>query len=306
MLGLSPILGTFIAGMLLAETPFADQIRADVTPMRAIFVTVFFASVGMLVKVPTGREALMAVAFAVAIVAGKALVIAAVVRPFRQQAHPSWRAAFSLAQIGEFSFVIAELAHKNELISDSTFQVLLSASLLTLLATPYLIGFAPKLAGWLTRSAGTRVPKDLAAGASEKRVVVVGLGPAGREVVQALQERGYPVFVLELNPGTVAANRSQLPIGLGDATQRDILDHVRLADAAALVVTIPDPHAARQIVRQARAAAPDLPIMVRARQHVHAAPLSQAGATQVFDEEYLMGRRMAGRVVESLQPEKQS
>lgn len=300
-LGLSPILGTFVAGMLLAETPFAEQIRADVVPLRAAFVTVFFASIGMLVKLPSAPMGAWALGFALLIVTGKAAVVALVVRLLGRPSTEAWRTGFALAQIGEFSFLLIGMASRVGLISEGVFQVLLSAALLTLFATPYLIAAAPRLAGILTRRSARRVPDELPTGTPARdRVIVVGFGPAGRSVVQALQEAAMPFIVLELNPNTVGAFRSELPIMLGDATQPEILEHVGLADAGAFVVTLPDSQAVRLIARQAKLLAPQVPVIARARHHIHVPDLLEAGANQVADEEEIIGHELARRLREVL------
>jgi len=297
-IGLSPVLGAFVAGMVLAETPFAEQIRADVTPFRALFVTVFFTSIGMLVEMPGPATMAAAAGLAALIVGGKAVTAATAVRLFGRPWGQAFRTGLVLGQIGEFSFVLSELGRRQGLISEESFQVLLAASLLTLLATPYLIALAGRPP---RRAAGEGAGRREAAGEGEgPGVIVVGFGPAGRAVAHALQQRGAPLLVLELNPRTVNVHRVALPIQIGDATQRDILEHAGLRRAAALVVTVPDPAAARLVVRQAKQLAPDVPVVVRARYHIYAASLEEAGADQIVDEEEFVGEELARRVLELL------
>ncbi len=292
-LGLSPVLGAFVAGMLLAETPFAEMIRADVTPLRAVFVTVFFTSIGMLAEIPSGWVALSALGLALVIIVLKTLVVAGVIVIFRRRPLEALRTGLVLAQIGEFSFVLAELAHRNELIGGDNFQMLLSASLISLLATPYLIALASRLvrpeAG--AEALETRIPGDRAG-----RVLVIGMGPSGRAVVDILEKDQQPFLVLELNPKTVAAYRSEIPIAIGDATQRETLEHAGIRQARALVVTIPDAAAARTIIRQAKLLARDVPVLARVRHHVQAGALLDAGADEIIDEEESVGRQLAERL----------
>ncbi len=300
-LGLSPILGTFIAGMLLAETPFAEQIRADVVPLRAAFVTVFFASIGMLVELPSLPVGALALTAAVFIAAVKAAIIALIVRLLGRPSREAWRTGFTLAQIGEFSFLLIEMALRAGLISPGSFQILLSASLLTLLATPYLIAAAPRLADALAWRSLRPLPAQTPIEPSVTgRVIVVGFGPAGQAVVHELRQAAVPFVVLELNPNTVDAHRSELPIMLGDAVQPEILEHAGLAQAAAVVVTLPDPDAVRQIVRRAKYLAPSVPIIARARHHIEAPALLDAGAGHVADEEEIMGMELARQLRHAL------
>lgn len=289
----SPVLGAFVAGMLLAETPYAEQIRADLTPLRAAFVTIFFTSIGMLVERPSSQTIGHALALAAVILTVKAILVAGVLLLFRRPRREALQTGMALAQIGEFSFVLAAAARRSDLIEDGTFQVLLSASLLTLLATPYLIALAARLpAGGGRRKAGMLD----APGSGQRRVLVVGFGPAGQAVVEELRDAGLPLLVLELNPNTVAAHRADFPIEIGDATQREILEHFGVSSAAAVVVTIPDPGTARMIIRQAKILAPDIPVISRSRHHLHAPELLEAGADAIVDEEEIVGAQIAVRL----------
>jgi K+:H+ antiporter len=295
-LGLSPVLGAFVAGMLLAESPFAEQIRADMTPLRAAFVTLFFTSIGMLVEIPDTQTAFGALVLGLALVTSKALIVAAVIRLFGRPLPEALRTGLCLSQIGEFSFVLAKLASSEELISDQNFQLLLTSSLLTLLATPYLIALAARIPSF-----GKKVdPAGEAPSATENegRVLLVGLGPAGIAVAEYLTEERRPFLVLELNPNTVAINRATVPIEFGDATQREILEHHGLRTAAAIVITIPDSAAARAIIRQCKALAPHVPVITRARHHLHSTSLAEAGANAVVDEESIVGTQLATRLAQ--------
>ncbi len=296
----SPILGAFIAGMLLAETIFAEQIRADVIPLRAGFVTVFFASVGLLLELPDPGTLLKATALAAVIVAGKALIVSGVVRLFRLSMGVALATGLALAQIGEFSFVLGETARQARILPQSDFQLFLAASLVTLLAAPYLIGAATAIPErWLRSPA-----RALGLGTEERpesgHVIVVGFGPAGQAVVSALGAQGIPFVVLELNPNTVAAWRPGLPIALGDATQPEILEHAGLARARGVVVTVPDTTTVRRVIHQVKTLAPQVRVIARARHHIAVDELVGAGADAIVDEEEVTGRELGRRLAESL------
>jgi len=294
-IGLSPVLGAFVAGMVLAETPFAEQIRADVTPFRALFVTIFFTSIGMLVEMPGPGTIAAAAGLAVLIVGAKTAVAAVSVKVFGGPWSQSIRTGLVLGQIGEFSFVLSALGRRQGLMDEATFQLLLAASLLTLLATPYLIAVAGRPRKQIGQGIGAE--REAEEAGEGPGVVVVGFGPAGRAVVEALQQSGVPVLVLELNPKTVNVYRVALPIQVGDAAQREILEHAGLRRAGALVVTLPDPGAARAVVRQAKQLAPHVPVVARARYHIYAPSLREAGADQIVDEEAYVGEELARRVL---------
>lgn len=304
-LGLSPILGAFVAGMLLAESPFAQQIQADIVPLRAGFVTIFFASVGTMADLPAAENIVSVAALVLAILLGKALVVVVVILLFRQPPRAAVATGLALAQIGEFSFVLAEFGFRRGLMGAETFQLLLSASVITLLLTPYLIEAAPRLAettvkllAWAGASAAEGITEGAPAEHARDRVIVVGFGPAGQGAVEALRSAGVPFLVIDLNPRTVDAYRSSIPIEFGDATRPEILNHAQLRLAKAFLVTIPDPQTAGLIVGQARRIAPHVPVIARARYHIHSGVLRAAGAHRFVDEEQLVGERLGAELIE--------
>jgi len=291
----SPVLGAFIAGIVLAETVFAEQIRADVIPLRAAFVTVFFASMGLLVEAGPGPAA-KALLPAAAIVAGKAAITAGVLALFRAPAGASAATGLALAQIGEFSFVLAQTARQGRILSEDAFQVFLTASLMTLLATPYLIAAASRVSGWgLRRPAGAKRP-GWAEAPPSGHVIIVGYGPAGQAVAEALEAAQAAYVILELNPNTVAAYRASRSIVLGDATQPEILEHAGVRQARAVVITLPDTAAVRRIIHQVKALAAAVPVVARARHHIAVEELRGAGADAVVDEEEITGGELGRRV----------
>lgn len=299
-LGLSPILGAFLAGMLLAESPFAEQIRADVIPLQAAFLTLFFTSVGTLAHFSSSILA-QSLILALGIILIKALVITLILRLFKRPLVECLAAGLTLAQIGEFSFVLAELGFRLGLVEETTLHVLLSTSVLTLAATPYLIASLPAIADWWAR-ADRKKGKIEAKETGERRVIVVGYGPAGRAVVTRLDGMGIPFVVVDLNPKTVAECLGTVPVEFGDASRREILEHVGIANAPAVVVTLPDPVTTRMIISQARHVAPEIRIVARSRYHIHRDRLIQAGADLVADEEDLVGQRLAEELKQALGP----
>jgi CPA2 family monovalent cation:H+ antiporter-2 len=289
--------------VLLAESPFAEQIRADVGPLRAVFVTMFFASAGMLADLPRGRGLLLVLAAAAVILVVKALVVGGVIRAFRQPHQVAFATGLALAQIGEFSFVLLQVGSEARAVAPETFQLLLSASVVTLLVTPYLMAVSSRLCELLVRrwdAAPYPPPTEPVPAWDQKRVIVVGYGPAGRSVVESLRAADIPLLVIELNPKTVSENCSVIPIEIGDASRGDILQHHHLQWARALVVTLPDPQTARLVIRQAKLVAPNVPVIARGRYHVHTGRLREAGADVVVDEEYATGERLGAEILEAL------
>ncbi|MEM7228089.1 MAG: cation:proton antiporter, partial [Planctomycetota bacterium] len=287
---LSPALGAFIAGMILAESPFATQIRADVTSLRTLLMTLFFSAVGMLAD-PTWmiQHLHWVIPVVLAMVVGKAAVILVILRCFKQSTPVALATGITLAQVGEFSFVLAQGA-RGTLINDTTFLLMISATIITLFLTPYLIAIGPALA---RRMAKSSVSEDEQFEGLNEHILLVGYGPAGQAVAQSLREDDYDVVVVDL--GTRSIKRAQehgYAAYVGDASNPNVLEHLHVDRAYAIIITIPDPKAARSIILEARAQSPRVYIMVRARYHVHRLELVASGAHVVLDEEQCIGERL--------------
>ncbi len=303
--GLSPMLGAFAGGILIAESPFAEQVRADLGALRAVFVTLFFTSAGMLAVMPSGAGLVNLVLLVLAILGIKTLWGGVVVRLFHQSNRVALATGLVLAQIGEFSFVVLQAGSQEGVISDSTFQMVQAASVTTLLLTPYLIVAASHVARTVAgisaraREEGMSPAVVNEGGDNNGSVIVVGYGPAGRNVVRQIRSAGVPVVILEMNPRASGPHSSDVPIKFGDATRSEILRHVRLGEARALIVTVPDPKTAELIIRQARLVAPHVVIYARARYRNFASQLKQAGADHIVDEEGLVGDRLGAEFFRS-------
>ncbi len=306
-LGLSPVLGAFMAGLLLAESPFATQIRADVAPLRTLFVTLFFSSIGMLSNPAWVLEHWTLVAGVVAaIVFGKAILIFGIARLFRSSMGHALATGACLAQVGEFSFVLAEVARHGQLIDGDLFELVVAATIGTLFLTPYLVALAPYLAmavgrlsadgsGALQASEDTPQPTDAK---KSSHIVIVGFGPAGQRVAKALMGKHKSLLVvIELNAKSADIARAYgLRTHLGDATRAEVLGHLHVSEASVVVVTVPDPTTARHVIEQVRSLSPQTPVIARARYHVYRWELILAGAEVVIDEEEEVGLRVASAV----------
>lgn len=304
-LGLSPAVGAFVAGILLAESPFATQIRSDVSSLRTLLMTLFFASVGMLGDPVWIASNLLAVLLmVVAIVFGKAVIIWALLRRFDHTHRSALAAGACLGQVGEFSFVLATIARGGGLLSEDLFLLFISATIITLFLTPYLVGSATKigagvadiLAGWgWIQVVPTETPAEIAM--EPGHVLLVGYGPAGQAVGLALHRLQRSVTVIDLNPKAIDTARQLGFYGhVGDASQSDVLDHVHAALVSFVIITIPDPLAARRTIELIRAIAPEAQIIARARYHVYRWELQMAGAHVVVDEEEHVGHQLGREV----------
>jgi CPA2 family monovalent cation:H+ antiporter-2 len=306
-LNLSPALGAFVAGMLLGESPFATQVRADIGSMRIIMVTLFFVSVGMQAKPMWFLTHLPWIALvSMLVLMLKTGIIYGITRLFSLDNRQALATGITLSQVGEFSFVLAATARSGDVLTTDTVDLLVSVIIVLMLVTPYLINHADTFAERLLALISHRKPlaADLSSSiqsAPVNHVLVVGLGPAGRQVVKTLVAHRLEPVLIDVNPKSRDYARQQgLRLHLGDAGHEEILMHAGLADVCMAVVTIPDPHAAVQIVAMIRRLRPQLPIAVRCRYNRHMPDLQKAGADIVVDEEITMGDMLSRQIVSHL------
>ncbi|MEM8781368.1 MAG: cation:proton antiporter [Planctomycetota bacterium] len=300
--GLSPALGAFIAAIFLGESIIATQLRGDLGALKVIFVTLFFASIGMLADpVWMGQNVGLVLVAAALVMLGKPLVVYAVGKAMGLTHRAALSAGVCMGQVGVFSFVLAQIARDGEVIGDTLFNVVVSVAIATLFATPYLVQFAPGIGmryerllrkiGLVKRGGG-----DEPAGAKNLagHTVVVGFGPAGRAVADRVYRAGSAVVVVDLNPTSVLAARSQgMRAYVGDASNPDLLKLLQLSGAESLVVTLPDHRLTVGVIVEARQVAPKVRVIARARYHRYVDLLEAAGADVVVDEEANVGERLA-------------
>ena len=304
-LHVSPALGAFIAGIMLAESPFATQIRSDVSALRALFVTLFFASMGMLGDPRWIVDHMGPVALAVVlIVFGKATIITIIAAVLKRPLKHAVATGVSLAQVGEFGIVIGGIALSNQLLDDDTFRLFVSATLVAFFMTPLLIRSALPFGQWIAeRFPDNRLGLDTdtldssPSVAHSNHVMVIGFGPSGQRVAEQLARQHLDFHVLDLRPTNIElASSLGYEADLGDATKLDVLVHHGIVHARAVVITVPDHRAVCHIAAAVRSLAPDAVIVARARYHPFVPELEQAGATVVVDEESVTGNRLAAAV----------
>jgi CPA2 family monovalent cation:H+ antiporter-2 len=297
-LGLSPLLGAFVGGVMLAESPFATQVRADLSPLKALFVTLFFAAIGTLTNPQLVAEHWGAVgALTVAIVFGKAIIVFLIARLFRLPLGASAATGLCLAQIGEFSFVLLDITRHTQLIGADLFELIVSVIVVTLFLTPYLMAFAPRVARFIERRAPATGDGTTVSDGRAGHVVLVGFGPAGQAVAEHLRKEKIPLVLIEWNPALARrADAMGIDTIVGDATKTDVLTHAGVGTAKAIAITVPDPTAAGTITAHARAAARDAIIVTRSRYQRWNEDLVASGATSVLDEETGVGLQMASEI----------
>ncbi len=284
--GLTPALGALVAGLLLAETEYRRQIEAVIEPFKGLLIGVFLISVGMSLEV--GRilaHPWQVLGLSVALVVAKAVVIGLLVLGFRL----GWRAALPagllLAPGGEFGFVVIGLGITGGLIDPAAGALALIVVAVGLAVIPALGELGDRLARRMAR-----VPHELQLPEGEAdgmpRVIIGGYGRVGRTVSELLDAHRIPWIAVDSDPDEVAALRRQgrRQVFWGDLANPELLAHLHLDTARALVVTMTDPDAVDALVSLARNARADLHIIVRARDDRHAAHVYGLGATSAVPE----------------------
>ena len=294
--GLSLALGAFIAGLIISESEYSHQAMAEILPFRDSFNSLFFISIGMLLDLRVLlAHPVLVMGLVVALAGGKMVttVGAAVVTGY------SWRAAvltgIALAQIGEFSFILAKVGRSLGLLPGESFQVFLTVSVLTLLLTPFLVQASPRLARraealqrlrhWLPERQTD--PHGIPSRHLRDHTIVVGYGVNGRNLVQVLRETEIPFVVVDVDGETVRQEQKKgIPIVFGDITHPQVLRRLGIQDARALVLAISDPIATRRAVTVARQLSPAIHIIARTRYLREIEDLRATGADQVVPEEF--------------------
>ncbi|MDA5194790.1 cation:proton antiporter domain-containing protein [Govanella unica] len=306
--GLSMELGAFLAGLLIAETEYREVIQRDIEPYQGLLLGLFFMTVGMNLDAHyVVDHVALVVGVLVIVVVVKGAIITLLGRLFRLTLGEALRLGLSLAQVGEFAFVIMGLAARKFLDPDMA-QLLYVVGGLSLAVTPALFLLGERWQKKLDRrsretAARERLGPDLetTASRSEGHVVIAGFGRVGHTVAALLERHKLDFVALDTNPDRVAdAIERGLSVFYGDGSRRDLLKSAGIAHAAAMVVTIDDPVVTAASVRAARELAPDLPIVVRAHDAGHCHVLMALGATASVPETLEASLQLGGRVLEAL------
>ncbi|MEW6117808.1 MAG: cation:proton antiporter [Nitrospirota bacterium] len=306
-LGLSLALGAFLAGIVISESEYASQAIADILPFKESFTGLFFISIGMLMDVSFLTNNFPAIISVVGVILVLKFITAfAAASIIGQSLRGSLQTGTYLAQIGEFSFVLAVAGRAQGLITEDVYQVFLSASVLTMLLTPFVIGVSPAVLSWLVskrffkkmESARQRAERQDYPKRKKEHVIIVGFGINGRNLAKVLRKSGIPYVILEMNANTVKKMKKRgEPIYYGDGTSAEILHKLGIHAAKVLVVAISDAAATRRIVQIARHENPDLHIIVRTRYVTEVEDIERLGAHEVIPEEFETSIEVFSRVL---------
>ena len=280
-LGLSLQIGAFLAGLALSGSRYAHQVFAELLPLRDCFVAVFFTSIGLLLDPGVVLHEPGLLLAMIAVVLAKGAITGALVGVLWSSPRIGMLVGLGLAQVGEFSFVLAETGVEHGLLPASLEQAFLGGAIVTMAATPFLMMMARRLA-----RIGEHAPGDEDATLSG-HVVMIGYGTTGQAVARVLRDTGIRFVVVDALPEAVeAGTRERLPVHFGDATRRAVLDRLGVGRARAVVVAVSDPVATRRIVSLVRQLTDNARVIVRVRRVAEIEELERLGADEVIPSEF--------------------
>jgi len=288
VLGLSMTVGAFLAGLVIDESEFSHQIHAEIRPLRDLLSSLFFISVGLLVQ-PAAIVPVLpwVLGVAVVIIALKTFGATLALRLARVPHRVAATTALGLAQIGEFSLVLGTSAVASGALAAGDWQVLLAASVVTMMATPWLVSVAPAFGGRVGGGREAAAPREAGPrGELSGHVLILGFGVGGRLIAWALRGVETPHVILELEGATVRdAAAHGHNILYGDATAAEPLKAAGVLRASAVVGVLSDPGATERAIRAVRSLNREVPILVRTRYRGEAERMIRAGATRAVAEE---------------------
>ncbi|WP_018997728.1 cation:proton antiporter domain-containing protein [Hirschia maritima] len=300
--GLSLALGAFLAGLMLGETEFKHQTEVDIEPFKSLLLGLFFMTVGMGLDIPTmfahwstvllGLIGLLSIKLIVAIIA---------CRIFSGKLSTALEAAFLLAPAGEFAFVVLAAGADGNVLSEKDIALITAIAGLSMMITPLMSKIGQVLAAKVEagedeeeQAQGINNYSDL-----EGHVIIAGFGRVGRTVARILESESTEFVALESRPKRVNLSREEgWRVYLGDAARKEILEKAGIEGAAMAVLTLDDAGSVESIVRTMRNLRPQMPIIVRANDAIHARDLYEAGADFVVPETIEAGLQMASRTLQ--------
>ncbi len=293
--GISPAIGAFIAGIMLASSPFATQITADVSPLKIVFLTLFFGSVGIVADpVWILNNFLLVLGLTLLVILTKIFISFIIFRITNNTIAVSLSSAIVISQIGEFAFVLSTISKKGDLISEDLHQIIFSVIILSILITALMIKEAPRIGLFIqelftkTKSSNEATSQEEA---SNHKVFILGFGPSGQEIARALTREDFKdITILDLSKrGIDQAKALGFDAHIGDVRQAEVLQHFSLRKANLIFITIPSQETVVKAVDICKRLAPNATIFVRSRFEAHSSLLKKAGAHHVVNEELTVG-----------------
>jgi CPA2 family monovalent cation:H+ antiporter-2 len=297
-LGLSLALGAFLAGLIISESEYSQHIIVEIMPFRDYFASIFFISIGMLLQTDYFMEhwALLLI-MTLLLLLLKSGLVAVTATMLRYPVRSALLAGLGLAQIGEFSFLLAQQGQTSGLMGQDIFQLFINTSILSMLAAPFLIQSAPWLSGYLPEVSSDAVNKNDVC-ALTGHTIIAGYGLNGQNLAKTLKATRLPYVVLEVNADTIRRARTAgEPIIYGDITRKDVLLRAGIDCARVIVFAISDNAATRLALRLTRELNPSIFILIRTRYAADVDELYKLGADQVIPEEFETSIEIFSRVL---------
>lgn len=294
--GVSLAIGALLAGLIISGSEYSHQATSIILPFRDIFTSFFFISVGMLVDIRFFANHFWFVAFLIGIaIVAKALLATAAPLALGYPLRTAVITGLALAQVGEFSFIIAQGGFDTGILPPEIYQVFLIVALMTMAATPFVIAIGNPVTSRLCRlpvmslvAKGTcSMDDDRRSPPRADHLVIIGYGVTGQNLARTASRSGIVHTIIELNPDLVRAARDDgESVVFGDATSEGVLAHAGIRSARIAVIAIDDPVATRKIVGLCRELNPSLSIIVRTRYVSEARDLQDIGADEVIAQEF--------------------
>ncbi len=289
LLGLSPALGAFLAGMLLGESHYRHQIEADIRPFRDILLGLLFVSIGMLIDLQLFiHHGFLILGLTLALMLIKGAVVAILVKLRGSDGETAWRSGLALAQGGEFCFALMAQMQSNSLIPADMAAYLLAATFCSMLLTPLLLRAAPLIAASLHRQSYEEAELEEIASQNAElhgHVVMCGYGRVGQSIGRFLRSEHKDFVALDYDPDRIEeAAKADSCVHYGDARRGDLLRAVGLDRARLLVIAVDNTEVAMSVLKEARLITLEVPILVRTRDDSQLTELKAAGATEVVPE----------------------
>ncbi len=294
-LGVSVALGAFVAGLALADSDLTASVLGEIVPLRELFSTFFFVSIGILLQPAAVLEAWPVVLGLLLIITfGKAIPVAVLARIDGQRPSSALRAGALIGQSGEFSFVLASAGLALGAVRPEIFSLAMGAVVISIATADPLLAGARRLGDWLdTRTGYPPLPGEEPGQGLRRHAVILGYGRVGRSVARVLESRGFAWIAVDADYAVAREARGAgAPIIYGEAGTPSILDQAQITTAHALVVAIPDALATRQAVVYARGRNPRIEIVARAHSETEETDLRQVGAMRVVVAEREVGNEI--------------
>ena len=290
--GLSAALGAFAIGLMISESEFAHQALGDMVPLRDLFSALFFVSIGMLIDLSflVANIAPLLILVAV-IVLGKFAILSGITRSFGYRGKTVPLVGAGMTQVGEFSFVLAQLGLSAGIITTYSYSMILGSAVITIVLTPFIFALASKLVvrqnlEVMQVASGTEKQFNIDHPTLSDHIVICGYGRVGSNVARILSQLNIPYLITDLDPKTISELQDkEIPSVYGDAGNQKVLSEAGVKDAKVLVLAIPDQVAIRLAFDHARRINPNLDIIARAHSNSESEFLQKKGVSEAVQPE---------------------